>query len=244
MILSRRLLNQRKRFYASVETVAVNGGWSVCLDDKPIRTPARESLILPSEVLAWGVASEFDSQRDVIVPATMPLMTIASTSIDVTRSNPSLAVERITKYLETDTVSFLHEDEIELQSLQREQWDPLREWAAAKFGISTNQASGISLESGQCKQGLASLKEELARLDFWRLTTLEISAASAKSAVIALALLRGRVSVDDALNAALVEEQWQRRNWGTVEGCHDIAERETAMWLAACSFFESALVSS
>lgn len=246
MLISRRLLSnvQRKRFYNSVDTVAVTGGWSVSLDAKVIKTPARESLILPTQLLAWGVANEFDSQKDLVVPATMPLMTIASTAIDVTRTNRSPAIERITKYLETDTVSFLHEDEVELQALQREKWDPIREWAKVTCGISTNQVAGISLQPGQCELGLHALSSELDSLDFWRLTTMEIAAASAKSALIALALLRGRFTVDDALSAALVEEKWQRSNWGTVEGCHDISERETAMWLAACSFFESALVSS
>jgi len=231
----------RKRFYQSVGITKSEFGWNVTLDSKPIKTPARDNLLLPSEALAWGVATEFDSQRDLIIPATMPLMTIASTAIDVTQSDSQTAVERIVKYLETDTVSFLHEDEPELQRMQREAWDPLRKWVADNHGVLTCQSKGIALPLGQSIIGVHALQSTLKSLNFWRLTTMEVAASSSKSAVIALALLHGNISVDQAVDAALVEEKWQRQNWGTVEGCHDIAERETAMWLAACSFFEEAL---
>ena len=233
---------QRKRFYDVVDIRNTGGGWHITLDAKVIKTPAREQLLLPSESIALGIAAEFDAQKELVVPATMPLMTIASTAIDVTRVNTDASVERILKYLETDTVSFLHEDEPELQDMQKEKWDPLRRVLEDKHGIQTYQSAGLSLPSGQSSQGIEALKAYLNSLDFWRLTTMEVSAASAKSAVIALALLQGHVDVDAAVEAALIEEKWQRRNWGTVEGSHDIAERETAMWLAACSFFDSSLL--
>jgi len=231
-----------KRFYKAVDTCRVDGGWKLTLDGKAIKTPARDSMILPTEAIAWGIANEFDAQKDLVVPATMPLMTIASTAIDVTQANKEAAVDRILKYLDTDTVSFLHEDEPDLQNMQRAVWDPLRQWALETRGIETHQNAGISLPYGQSLIGREALHAELKSLDFWRLTTLEISASAAKSAVIAMALLRGRVGVDEAVEAALVEERWQRGNWGTVEGSHDIAERETAMWLAACLFFDSAVL--
>jgi ATP synthase F1 complex assembly factor 2 len=244
MSSSRRAFStlQRKRFYQDVGINRSGSGWNVTLDAKPIKTPARDNLLLPSEAIAWGIATEFESQRDVIVPATMPLMTIASTAIDVTRSDIHASVDRIVKFLETDTVCFLHEDEPELQRMQREAWDPLRKLVAENLGVITHQTAGISLHSGQSSVGVYAIQSTLKSLDFWRLTTMEVSASSAKSAVIALALLNGYASVQQAVDAALVEEKWQRQNWGTVEGCHDISERETAMWLAACSFFDEALL--
>ena len=221
-----------KRFYQQASTQRVDQrGWKVFLDDKEVKTPARTELIVPSQTLAELIAEEFDAQKEIIFPATMPIMTITSTALDVTRQNIPGTVERIIQFLQTDTVCFMSEDEPELNAAQTEAWDPLRRWALTDFGILVGQSQGLQLPS---ESGVPLLRKYLEGLDFWDLTCQEIATSYSKSAVIALAFLRGSIDVQKAVDAALVEEKWQRRNWGTVEGCHDVAEREMAMWLAAC----------
>ena len=43
-----------------------------------------------------------------------------------------------------------------------------------------------------------------------------------KSLTIGLALVHGRLSIDDAVAAARLEEEYQIAQWGMVEGGHDV----------------------
>ena len=45
-----------KRVYKSVETSVRDGGWGVALDGRPLRTPAKRDLSVPSERLAAAIA--------------------------------------------------------------------------------------------------------------------------------------------------------------------------------------------
>jgi chaperone required for assembly of F1-ATPase len=228
-----------KRFYKDATVRKGASGYQLYLDDRTLRTPARSDLWIPSRYLAEAIAAEFRAQEDKIIPATMPLMTIASTALDVTRGNEVPTIDRVLSFLQTDTVSFLHEDEPELRALQRRHWDPLRARANSDFGVSTLQTDGLVLREGQCQKGAANLRKLLeGEFDFWSLTTMEIATSYTKSAIIAVNLLKADLSVAAAVDAAQAEEIFQRNVWGTVEGSHDLAERETAMWLAACRTFD------
>ena len=52
-----------KRVYKVVETRPADGGWGVALDGRPVRTPARRELAVPSERLAAAIAAEWDAQH-------------------------------------------------------------------------------------------------------------------------------------------------------------------------------------
>jgi chaperone required for assembly of F1-ATPase len=48
------------------------------LDNKPVRTPAKRELALPTRALAEAVATEWKAQGERIDPATMPLTRLAN----------------------------------------------------------------------------------------------------------------------------------------------------------------------
>jgi len=62
-----------KRFYKEAAVVAADGGWTVALDGKPIKTPAKTAFIAPTRALADAAASEWNAQTETISPAEMPL---------------------------------------------------------------------------------------------------------------------------------------------------------------------------
>ena len=47
-----------KRFYTNVGTSAVEGGFDVRLDGKPIRAPGGTFVVVPNEALARAIANE------------------------------------------------------------------------------------------------------------------------------------------------------------------------------------------
>jgi len=48
-----------KRAYRNASAEAVEGGWGVALDGRPLRTPGRNPLVLPSAALATAIADEW-----------------------------------------------------------------------------------------------------------------------------------------------------------------------------------------
>ena len=48
-----------KRFYQRVDVADRDGGFALLLDEKPVRTPGKKQLLLPSRGLAEAVAEEW-----------------------------------------------------------------------------------------------------------------------------------------------------------------------------------------
>src|SRR5690606_31062480 len=71
-----------KRFYAAAAVVETPEGHAVQLDGKPVRTPGKALLALPTNAAAGLVAAEFESQKETIDPVTMPVLRLVNTAID------------------------------------------------------------------------------------------------------------------------------------------------------------------
>ena len=91
-----------KRVYKKASARPAEGGWGVALDGRPMRTPARHELIVPSAALAEAIAAEWDAQQDEVRPATMPLTRLAATAIDRTRTQRDLVVAETANSAGTD----------------------------------------------------------------------------------------------------------------------------------------------
>ena len=60
-----------KRFWSTSAIVSVDGGWTVQLDGRPVKTPAKTLLVVPTEALAQAIAAEWDAQQGEIKPDTI-----------------------------------------------------------------------------------------------------------------------------------------------------------------------------
>src|SRR3546814_14469760 len=56
---------------------------AVLLDGRPLRTPAKALLILPTEPLAAAIAAEWQGQGEEVDPQAMPLNALACNAIDI-----------------------------------------------------------------------------------------------------------------------------------------------------------------
>ncbi|MEO1119759.1 MAG: ATP12 family protein, partial [Pseudomonadota bacterium] len=70
-----------KRFYKLAEIREVDGGWTVCLDGRPIRTPAKAVFKAPQAV-AEAAAAEWAAQAEEIAPDAMPVTRAVNSAID------------------------------------------------------------------------------------------------------------------------------------------------------------------
>jgi chaperone required for assembly of F1-ATPase len=202
-----------KRVYKSVEPRAVDGGWGVVLDARPLRTPAKRELRLPSEKLAAAIAEEWDAQDPDIRPETMPLTRLAATAIDRTAEKRTEIVAETAAYAGTDLVCYRAAHPPALAARQEAVWQPLLDWAAGRYDAGLQITAGI-VPVAQSPASLKAYAAAVASLDDFCLTALQAATAACGSLVIALALFEGRLDADAAFAASQLDETFQIEAWG------------------------------
>lgn len=212
-----------KRFYKVVEVVSEGASFSIRLDGKPIRTPAKAPLLVPTRALADAVADEWQAQSVVVVPATMPMTQLVTTSIDSVTPMRVEVVEDLLAYAATDLICYWAEQPDDLIRRQEAAWQPLLEWAADALGARLVATQGI-MPVEQRADALRALAGAVADLPDPTLTGVRHAAARTGSLVIAFALLRHRLDPGQAFAAALIDETFQAEQWG--EDTEAAARRE------------------
>jgi chaperone required for assembly of F1-ATPase len=202
----------RPRFYARAEAEGEGAEFRIVLDGRPVRTPARRVLAAPSPALAQALAAEWDAQRDVIDPARMPLTRLANTIIDGVVEAPAPVAAEVERYLACDLVCYRAPGPAGLAARQAEAWDPVLAWAQAALGARFVPAEGIAFMA-QSAEALAAAGAAIPRRP-WPLGALHSATTLTGSALIALALMRGALSLDAAWRAAHVDEDWNLQLWG------------------------------
>jgi chaperone required for assembly of F1-ATPase len=204
--------NLRQRFYDVAAIRPEAGGYAVLLDGKVVRTPARQSLILPNEALADAVAAEWRDQQTVIDPAHMPLTRLANSIIDGVAASASAVAAEVEKYLGSDLLFYRADGPERLVARQSELWDPIVAWARAALGARFELVEGVM----HVAQPIESIKAAAAAIprDPWRLGAVHSLTTLTGSALIALALAHQAIGPDDAWAAAHVDEDWNMELWG------------------------------
>ena len=203
-----------KRFYKTVAVALVEGGFAVHLDGKPVRTPGKALLALPTEAAAVLVADEFAAQGETINPVTMPVMRLVNTAIDGVASDPQAVLEDILRFASSDLTCYRADAPQGLVERQNEHWDPVLDWARGSFGARFNLAEGI-VHVEQPREAIAVLGSHLAqRAEPLRLAAIHVMTSLTGSALLALAVDFGELDAEAAWAAGHVDEDWQIEHWG------------------------------
>jgi chaperone required for assembly of F1-ATPase len=212
--LARRAMRPqlRQRFYERAEVAGGGGEFGVVLDGRPVKTPARRPLAAPSSALAQALAAEWDAQRDVIDPARMPLTRLANTIIDGVVETPAAVAAEVERYLACDLLCYRAPGPAGLVARQGEAWDPVLAWARDALGARFMLAEGIVFVA-QSPDALVAAGAVIPNAP-WPLGALHSVTTLTGSALIALAFMRGALSLDAAWSAAHVDEDWNMKLWG------------------------------
>lgn len=202
-----------KRFYKQAAAAAQDDMFSVVLDCRPIRTPGKNPLHLPTEGLAGAIAAEWAAQQETIKPHTMPLTQLASTALDRVAPQQAAISAEIARYAETDLVCYHAERPSELIQRQHAAWSPLVAWLEEEYGTKLLVTSGIQ-PIQQPADALAKLRDTVAGFGHFPLAGLSSAVSATGSAVIGLALVAGRISAEQAADAAFLDEIYQMEQWG------------------------------
>jgi len=204
------------RFYQKAAAASAPEGHIVRLDDKPVRTPAHRVLAAPTLALAQAIAAEWDAQREVIDPATMPLTRLANVIIDGVTDLPGPVAAEIEKYLASDLIFYRASAPAELRERQARHWDPILAWSRDALGAQFNTADGI-VHVAQPATALDAAGAAIPNNNPWRLGALHAVTTLTGSALLALAMLRSGLSAEAAWQAAHIDEDWNMEHWGRDE---------------------------
>jgi chaperone required for assembly of F1-ATPase len=210
-----------KRFYKDVTVKDEDGGAALLLDGKPVRTPAKAQLVLPTHALAEAVADEWRAQGERIDPATMPLTKLANSAIDGVVGREQAVIDDIMSHAAADLVCYRASGPPGLVEAQTKHWDPVLAWAADALAAPLKLGRGV-VHVAQPQASLDRLKERVAGSDAFSLAALHVMTALTGSALLALAVASGQMTPEEAWDAAHVDEDWQIGQWGEDE---EAAER-------------------
>lgn len=206
--------NLPKRFYKNVEHIENQEGFTVLLDGKSVRTPGRAPLVLPSRAAAALVAGEFDAQRDVIDPVSMPVLRLVNSAIDGVAPDMEAVIEDVVRFSGSDLVCYRADSPAGLVARQSQAWDPVLDWARAALGARFILAEGI-VHVGQPRESAAAVRGWLdERRDPFRLAAIHVMTTLTGSALLALAVEAGALDPAAAWVAAHVDESWNAEHWG------------------------------
>lgn len=203
-----------KRFYKEVKVAPEGQGFAVHLDGRPVRTPGKASLVLPTEQAALLVADEFSAQAETIDPASMPVYRLVNTAIDGVAADPQAVLEDILRFASSDLLCYRADHPEGLVARQADAWDPVIDWARSALSARMLLAEGV-IHVEQPRESIAAIGVHLGqRAEPLRLACLHVMTSLTGSALLALAVDFGELDAETAWTAAHIDEDWQADHWG------------------------------
>lgn len=228
-----------RKFWTDVAIDRVDEGWRVMLDGRPIRTPFRSPLHLPTEPLARMVADEWSAQEDQIRPDRMPATRRANSAIDKVIPERRGVVDVIAAYGETDLLCYRAEAPAQLVREQARAWDPVLDWAAREIGARLSVTSGV-IPVDQEPGAIGRFRVELDALDPFALTAMHDLVSLTGSLVLGIAVGRDALAPDRAWQLSCLDEDWQISQWGRDDEADAAAAHKRADFLDAVKFHRAA----
>lgn len=205
-----------KRFYKEATAGDDGSGPLVLLDGKPVLTPKRRPLRLPTPELAAAVAAEWAEQGEVLATAAMDLTRLATTATDLLPDRRPDMLAEAAGYAGSDLLCYRAAHPAALVAWQDQRWQPWLDHAAQRYGAPLAVTTGTALIR-QPPAALALLGAHLRRQDDWTLTGLHAATTTTGSLVLALALADGTLPPGAAFEAALAEELFTVERYGLEE---------------------------
>ena len=218
-----------RRFYKAVTVAEVEGGFGVLLDGRNLRTPKLERLVVPTRAVAGQIAEEWDAQGETLEMATMHATRLANTAIETIGKSREGVADQITDYAGSDLTCYFAEAPAVLLTRQEAAWGPVLARGEAEEGLRFERCAGI-VHRPQPPETLTRVREIALSLDDFALAGLAFGVPLFGSAVLAIALLRGWISGEQAFNLSRIDEAFQEEQWGIDD---EAAERTARLHVEA-----------
>lgn len=205
-----------KRFWTKAEAAPVTGGFAVHLDGRPVRTPAKAPLVVPTQGLAQAIADEWDAQDKTVDPNAMPMTRGANAAIDKLSVQFTEVADMLADYGDSDLLCYRAISPEELVMRQSEAWDPMLDWAAQSFEARLLPRAGV-MHAPQDPAALAQLRAQVHGLSRFQLAAFHDLVSLTGSLILGLGVVHGHITPDDAWARSQIDESWQAEQWGQDE---------------------------
>ncbi len=226
-----------KRFWKEAGYSPADGGFAIRLDERPVKTPAKAPLVVPTEALARAICDEWQAQGEDIDPHAMPCTRSANAAIDKVMPNRAAVVGMLADYADTDLTCYRADGPQELRFRQDAAWDPLLDWAASRHGARLAPRTGI-VYAPQEEAAIERLRAAVEALGPWPLTALHDLVTLSGSLIIGLAALDRHLPPEELWKRARLDEDWQAEQWGEDEIAQRESEAKRKDFLHAVRFHE------
>lgn len=225
-----------KRFWKEAKAEECDGGFTVRLDGRPVKTPKKTLLVVPTLTLAQTIAAEWDAQEGTVRPETMPFTRASNSALDKVGPLRDAVIDEIAGFGGADLLCYRAEGPAELVARQAEAWDPLLDWARDTLGAALTVTAGI-VHVGQAETSLARLKAILAEQSDFQLMALHDLVAISGSLILGLAVAQGKIDAETAFRISRIDETWQSEQWGVDADAAAAEEKRLLAFLDASRFY-------
>lgn len=225
-----------KRFWTKAQVAPAPDGFTVTLDGRSVKTPAKTPLVVPTEALAEQIAAEWQAQKDKIDPRTMPFTRTANSALDKVAVQHAEVAQMLADYGDSDLLCYRAEMPAELANRQADLWDPVLDWAAQTLGARLQPRVGI-MHRPQDPQSLEALKTRVFRQTPFELAAFHDLVSMTGSLVLAFAAVHGHQPPDAIWDLSRVDELWQQEQWGVDEEAEILTQSKRGEFLHAHRFY-------
>jgi chaperone required for assembly of F1-ATPase len=224
-----------KRFWTTVARTGQAGAWGIALDGRPLKTPARATLLVETDALTEAIAAEWSACGAEIDPRLMPLTGLANAAIDHVAPDPRTFAGALATYAQGDLICYRADHPPKLIAAQAAAWDPMIGWARRRFDADFVVTTGI-MHVDQSAATVSRLEAALVPLSPFELAALSPLVTIGGSLVTALALIEQAIDRDTAWATVTVDERWQIEQWGADDEAVASLANRRADFAAAARF--------
>ncbi|MQQ08438.1 ATPase [Epibacterium sp. SM1979] len=228
---------KQKRFWTEATAAPEGDGFTVLLDGRKVKTPAKAALVLPTLAMAQAVAAEWDAQVDHVDPNSMSCTRSANAAIDKVAIQHAEVADMLADYGDSDLLCYRADSPQALVERQSEAWDVALVWAAEVLGARLAARTGI-MHAGQDPAALTVLREKTHAFSAFELAAFHDLVSMSGSLVLGFAAALDWRPADAIWELSRVDEKWQEDQWGADEEAVEIATRKRGEFMHAKRFFD------
>lgn len=208
----------RRRFWDRTDVVSEPEGFAVRLDGRPVRLPGGTVLRVGSHALAEALAGEWQDaggggKGGDFTPSELRLTRIAGSMLERIAPDRAAVIGVLLGYARHELLCYRVRYPALLVERQQQEWDPWLDWLRTRYGIALRTTDGV-MPVDQPAGALAGLQAVLEALSDGVLAALGVAVPALGSLVLGLALADGRLTAEQAIACATLDERTQMELWG------------------------------
>jgi len=206
-----------KKFWKTIEIQKVSSkNFHILLDKKKLKTPLKNELRLPNQIIANEILKEWNQNSDIINTEHLIFYGLLSTAIDKVHGQRDAYISDIINFIDTDLICYRADSPIDLVSSQNKHWDPIILLIEKYIDTNVNVFKGVmpSQQNLKVHHEIKKLVDELSDI---QISVLHRITNIVGSVFLSLCILKKDLTKKQAYEFAFLDELWQAKNWGYEE---------------------------